>query len=177
MSQQCPNYASTDTELPKDFLLVFFPIVWLGLVLDLCSFNLVNFSGWWSITLHSTITWLTSTCFLDGSAWQIKILILTITQTLILTRNLAYFLIWPRHVISRDQSSFAQNLSGKHFNPTLCGVIRNQHSKIHRSNITTTAWGLLRKILKFECRMDLARSNFSGFWIKVKARYLLSVPT
>ena len=48
---------------------------------------------------------------------------------------------------------FAYNLSGKHFNPTSCGVIRNQRSKIRRSNITSTAGCPFRKISKFECRV------------------------
>ena len=64
----------------------------------------------------------------------------TTTKTLTLTRNLTLSLKWPCHVMSRDRCSFfAYNWSGKHFNPTSCGVIRNQRSKIRRSNITSTA--------------------------------------
>ena len=38
--------------------------------------------------------------------------------------------------MSRERSSFfAYNFSGKHFNPTSCGVIRNQRSKIRLLNI------------------------------------------
>ena len=52
-------------------------------------------------------------------------------------------------VMSRDitwpKQFFARNLSGKHFNPTSCAVIRNQRSKIRRSNIISTAWTLLEK--------------------------------
>ena len=48
---------------------------------------------------------------------------------------------------------FAYNLSGKHFTPTSFGVIRNQRSKIRRSNITSTAGCPFRKISKFECRV------------------------
>ena len=85
---------------------------------DIISFD--KYVGWWLITLHSTITWLTLTRSLDGSNGQIKTLTLyfgtyhntltktltvTITQTLTLTRNLTFFLIWPCHVMSRDQSS------------------------------------------------------------------------
>ena len=56
--------------------------------------------------------------------------------------------------MSRDRCSFfAYNLSGKHFSPTSCGVIRNQRSKIRRSNITLTAGCPFRKISKFECRV------------------------
>ena len=41
---------------------------------------------------------------------------------------------------SRDRSSlFANNLSGKHFYPTSCGVIQNQRKKIRRLKIITTA--------------------------------------
>ena len=38
---------------------------------------------------------------------------------------------------------FAYNLSVKHFSPTSCGAIRNQRSKIRRSNITSTACRVL----------------------------------
>ena len=48
---------------------------------------------------------------------------------------------------------FAYNLSGKHFNPMSCVVIRNQRSKIRRSIITTTAGCPFWKISKFECRV------------------------
>ena len=48
---------------------------------------------------------------------------------------------------------FAYNLSGKHFTPTSCGVIRNQRSKIRRSNMSATAGCPFRKISKFECRV------------------------
>ena len=40
---------------------------------------------------------------------------------------------------------FAHNLSGKHLNPTLRGVIRNQRSKIRRSNTTTMPGALSEK--------------------------------
>ena len=36
---------------------------------------------------------------------------------------------------------FAHNLSGKHFNPMSCGVIRNQHKKLRRFNIISTGGG------------------------------------
>ena len=56
--------------------------------------------------------------------------------------------------MSRDRSSFfAYNWSGKHFNPMSCGVIRNQRSKIRRSNISSTTGCLFRKISKFDCRV------------------------
>ena len=78
----------------------------------------------------------------------------TTTKTLTLTINLTFSLKWPCHVMSRDRCSFfAYNLSGKHFNPTSCGVIQNQRSKIRLSNITSTAGCLFWKILKFECRV------------------------
>ena len=51
---------------------------------------------------------------------------------------------------------FARYLSGKHFNPTSCGVIRNQRSKIRRSTIRSAAGTLLEK---FRNSSDLARSN------------------
>ena len=53
---------------------------------------------------------------------------------------------WPKQF-------FAYNWSGKHFNPTSCRVIRNQRSKIRRSNITSTAGCPFWKISKFECRV------------------------
>ena len=56
---------------------------------------------------------------------------------------------------------FAYNLSGKHFNPTSCGVIRNQRSKIRRSIIISTAGCPFIKISKFECRViKHARSHW-----------------
>ena len=61
------------------------------------------------------------------------------TKTLTLTRNLTFShkCKWPCHVT--DAVFFAYYLSGKHFNPTSCGLIRNQRSKIRRSNITSTS--------------------------------------
>ena len=53
---------------------------------------------------------------------------------------------WPKQF-------FAYNWPGKHFNPTSCGVIWNQRSKIRRSNIFSTAGCPFRKISKFECRV------------------------
>ena len=38
--------------------------------------------------------------------------------------------------VHKTKAVFAHNLSGKHFNPTSCGVIRNQ-----RSEITSTFGG------------------------------------
>ena len=48
---------------------------------------------------------------------------------------------------------FAHYLSGKHFNTTSCGVIRNQRSKKREFNIILSAGGHFRKISKFECRV------------------------
>ena len=67
------------------------------------------------------------------------------------------FYLLPYIDMSRDvtwqKQFFAYNFSGKHFNPTSCGVIRNQRSKIRRLNIMLTSEGPFRKILKFECRL------------------------
>ena len=53
---------------------------------------------------------------------------------------------WPMQFL-------AYNLSGKHFNPTSCGVIRNKRSKIRRSIVNSTAGCPFWKISKFECRV------------------------
>ena len=55
---------------------------------------------------------------------------------------------------------FAYNWSGKHFNPTSCGVIRNQRSKIRRSYIISTAGCPFLKISKFECRVIKHARNY-----------------
>ena len=77
--------------------------------------------------------------------------------------------------MSRDRYSFfAYNLSGKHFNPTSCGVIRNQRSKIRRSNITSTARCHFRKTSKFECRViKHARINSLNFSIAKLAQLII----
>ena len=72
----------------------------------------------------------------------------TTTKTLTLTRNLTFSLKWPCHVTSRDQSSFLP-ITGQGSILTL----RNQRSKIRRSNIISTAGCPFRKISKFECRV------------------------
>ena len=62
--------------------------------------------------------------------------------------------------MSRDQGSFlsitcqGSILTLRHWS---CGVIRNQRSKICRSDRSTTAGGTFRKVTKFECS-DLERS-------------------
>ena len=141
--------------------------------------------GWWLITLHSTITWLTLTRSLGGSCGQVKTLTLysdpnpfpnqnpnsdpnptLYTRYPIVARALGRvrraskgilhtkphpnpnekFDLLPYIAMSRDRSSFfAYNFSGKHFNPTSCGVIRNQRSKIRRLNIMLTSGALSEK--------------------------------
>ena len=51
--------------------------------------------------------------------------------------------------MSHDKVSFTDNLSGKLFNPTSCGVIRNLCSKVCRSS----------QNLKIQMKSDLARSK------------------
>ena len=64
--------------------------------------------------------------------------------------------------MSRDRCSF---LPGKHLNPTSCGVIRNQRSKIRRSNISSTAGRPFWKISKFECRLRVIKhARFIKWW-------------
>ena len=161
-----------------------------------------HLSGWWLITLHSNITWLTFTRSLGGSYGQFKTLTLysdpciqdTLSSRAALglpafrpsaSREQRYFAynsdpkpnlnqnqspnpnpnpnpnekfdLLPYIAMSRDvtwpKQFFAYNFSGKHFNSTSCGVIRNQRSKIRRFNIISTSGGPFRKILKFECRV------------------------
>ena len=124
--------------------------------------------GWWLITLYSTTTWLTLTRSLVGSDWQIKTLTLdsdpypNTNQNPNPNRNpnpspsdkidLLHYMAMSRDITWPTQF-FAHYLSGKHFNPTSCGVLRNQRSKIRRSNIKLSAGGHFRKISKFECRV------------------------
>ena len=97
---------------------------------------------WWLITQHSTITWLTLARSLDCSGEKIK----TITSYSDPNHNEKIDLL-PCKAMSRYQGSFLpMNLSGKHFNPTSCGVIRNQRSKIRRSYTSTTAGALLKNL-------------------------------
>ena len=67
------------------------------------------------------------------------------------------FDLFPYMAMSRDitwpTQFLAHNFSEKHFNPTSCGVIRNQRSKILRFYIISTIGGPFRKISKFECRV------------------------
>ena len=124
--------------------------------------------GWWLITLHSTITWLTLTRSLGGSYGQIKALTLYSDPNPYPNQNPNQnpnpdpnpnekFDLLPYIDMSRDvtwpKQFFAYNFSGKHFNPTSCGVIRNQRSKIRRLIVRLTSGGPFLKILKFECRV------------------------
>ena len=91
-----------------------------NVVWDQSSLATPLFCGWWLITLHSNITWLTLTHSLDGSGGKIKTLTLysdptitltttitqTTTKTLTLMRNSTFSLKWPCHVMSRDRCSF-----------------------------------------------------------------------
>ena len=141
-------------------------------LIDICVIKTLKWatliSGWWLITLHSTITWLTLTRSLGGSYGQIKTLTLYSdpnpfpnqnpdpNPTLTANPNEKFDLL-PYIVMSRDvtwpNQFFAYNFAVKHFNPTSWGVIRNQRSKIRRLNIILTSGGPFRKILKFECRV------------------------
>ena len=127
-----------------------------------------NIFGWWLITLHSTITWLTLTRSLDGSDGQIKTLTLYSDPYPNTNQNPnpnhspnpnpnVKFDFLPYMAMSRDitwpTQFLAHNFSDNHFNLTSCGVIRNQRSKIRRFNIVSTTGGPFRKISKFECRV------------------------
>ena len=112
--------------------------------------------GWWLITLHSTITWLTLTRSLDGSDGKIKTLTLY-SDPYPYTNQNHYpnhnpnpnekLYLFPYMVMSRDITW------PKQFLPVTCQgsfltlrhVIRNQRSKIRRSNIISTAGTLLEK--------------------------------
>ena len=116
--------------------------------------------GWWLITLHSTITWLTLTRSLDGSDGQIKTLTLYSDPYPNTNQNPnpnhssnpnpnVKFDLLPYMAMSRDiiwpTQFLAHNFSEKHFNPTSCGVIRNQRSKIRQFYIISTTGGLSEK--------------------------------
>ena len=74
---------------------------------------------------------------------------------------------WPKQF-------FAYNWSGKHFNPTSCGVIRNQRSKIRRSNITSTAGCPFWKISKFDCRViKYARTHLTLIYVCTYIRLIV----
>ena len=123
-----------------------------------------KFLGWWLITLHSTITWLTLTRSLDGSEGKSKTLTLYSDPYPYTNQNhypnhnpnpneklylLPYMVMSPD--ITWPKQFFARNLSGKHFNPTSCGVIWKQRSKIRRCDFNCRY--PFRKISKFECRV------------------------
>ena len=120
--------------------------------------NVLRYGGWWLITLHSTLTWLTLTRSLDGSDGHIKALTLYSDHYPNTNQNPNQnpnpnpnekFDLLPYMAMSRDitwpKQFLAHNFSGKLFNPTSCGVIRNQRSKIRQSNIISTTGGLSQK--------------------------------
>ena len=61
------------------------------------------------------------TCFIDGSESQTKILTLYAGPNTNKNLDILPSKLWSCHV---TRATFAYNLSGEHFNPTLCGMIQ-----------------------------------------------------